>query len=122
MNHLKLTVFDLRKMDFKTFDFPKLRFSTYDDYNGQNERETIVKVESVDEKFSLFYTWGYVYADVLDEIRREVILWNSNPKKYWTELLVPILEEDTVFLERQAKEYKKNLKRTTKFLGQLKGE
>jgi hypothetical protein len=120
MKYLTLSTFDLNRIDFKNFTFPKLVHSRYQSTNGWNERETIEHVwADDDEKSNLFYTSSYfAYSGDLAE---EVRIFNTNPKKYWTELLVPVLEEHAAFEEYLIEDHKKELKRTNKFLQKLKG-
>ena len=105
MKHLKLSKFNLHRINFKNFTFPELYHITYTSRNGWNEMETVEHVWTKDEdKIDLFYTSDYFpYSS---ELAEEVRIWNTNPKKYWTELLVPALEEHAAFEEYLIKDHK----------------
>ena len=121
MKHLSLSAFQLHKLDLTDFSFPKIHHSTYLERNGCNEMETVERVWVKDiEKVDLFYTSDYFEHS--SELIEEVRIWNTNPRKYWTELLVPLIEEDIKFKEEIIEARRKALKKSKKALKKLKGE
>src|SRR4030095_5636648 len=98
MKYLKLSTFNLHRINFKYFTFPELQHITYTNRNGWNEMETVEHVWTKDDnKVDLFYTSDYFAHSA--ELAEEVRIFNSNPQRYWTELLVPVLEEHAAFEE-----------------------
>jgi hypothetical protein len=121
MRHLNLSPFDLHKLDLVDFTFPALHHASYTERNGWNEMETVERVWAMDtEKVDLFYTSDYFEHS--SELIEEVRIWNSDPKKYWTELLIPLIEEDIKSKEKVIEARRKALKKSKKALKKLKGE
>lgn len=121
MKHLRLTGFQLHKLELADFTFPTLHHASYTQRNGWNEMEIVERVWVKDiEEVDLFYTSDYFEHS--SELIEEVRLWNSDPKKYWTELLIPLLEQDITFKEEVIESRRKALKKSKKALKKLKGE
>lgn len=117
MKYLNISPFNLHKIDFDNFHYPKLTFSKSVDRNGWNEFEDVVEVYFLGPKvFHLYYstsTKNWV------EVNKEATLFNTDPEKYWTELLIPLLEDQCGTLEESIKAKKRRLKKTKKVLKKL---
>ena len=122
MKYLKLSTFSLKNIDLKTFSYPGISFTAYNSRNGQNEIETVIKVESVHpwgvKPITLFYSSDY--CPEKDEVQEETRVFNKNPRRYWNELFIPVLEKEQESLEQSIEENKKRLKKVKKNLEKLK--
>ena len=122
MIHLSINRFNIHDLDLKNFYFPPISLRYYTERNGQNEMIPTLAVTSkllFPKPVQLYYE-EYPSQHLIAEVQAEVDLFNSDTKKYWTEMLIPLLEDDIEYQEAILEAKKAQLKRTKKNLKKLK--
>ena len=122
MKYLKAQTYQLQRLLDKDFTFPKVTVHAGTERNGRNETEEIISVYAVlpygEPKLGLYYQEGHANSD---EIRAEVGLWNTDPKKYWIGEMARLYVEATEALEEYVAKEKERLKDHKKRLKKIQG-
>lgn len=121
MKYLKLrSAHYLDNIDLKTFSYPKMS-----SYKGKDswDHQPYISAETWENyapNTRQVYFEEYKDLDAIyPELRAEVDLWNTDPKKYWTEELIRLHELRITQLELNIAKEKDILKRTKKTLKKL---
>ena len=120
MKYLKAQSYQLQRLLHKDFTFPRITVHVGSERNGWNEPEDIISVYAClsygEPKLGLLYQSGH---ENVDEIRAEVDLWNTDPRKFWIGEIARLYVEANEALEEYVVREKERLKALKKRLKKI---